>query len=289
MSNNISGTLYLVATPIGNLSDISGRALKTLAEVDFIAAEDTRVTRKLLEHYEIKKPLVSYYHHNSRSSGEKILSRIITGENCALVTDAGTPGISDPGEKLVRLCADEDIRMVIIPGPCAAVSALALSGLSADRFVFEGFLPVEKKLRSVRFDELKNEKRSMIFYEAPHKLMRTLRDMLKVFGNRNASVSREMTKIYEETIRLPLSEIINIFIEKNPKGEFVIVIEGCRDDHEVDPEIILKTAADLTSLYMKAGMSVRDAVKKAADETGCSRNILYNSMIKMTDNSNENH
>ena len=188
MSGSYIGKLYLVATPIGNLSDISARAVSTLHEVDFIAAEDTRVTRKLLEHLNIKKPLVSYYQHNSRTSGEKVLARILAGESCALVTDAGTPGISDPGENLVRICSKEEIPMIIIPGPCAAVSALALSGLSAERFAFEGFLPADKKKRSVHLKELAEETRTIVFYEAPHKLNRTLVDLLKAFGDRRVSI-----------------------------------------------------------------------------------------------------
>jgi len=279
MSEIIKGVLYLTATPIGNLSDISARALETLNSVDFIAAEDTRITRKLLEHYKIKKPLLSYYHHNSRSSGEKILSRIINGENCALVTDAGMPGISDPGEDLVRLCADNDIQMIVIPGPCAAISALALSGLPSGRFVFEGFLPVDKKKRKQRFDELINEKRTMIFYEAPHKLLRTLKDMFNVFGDRSASVSREMTKIYEETIRMTLSGFIDLYNEKIPKGEFVIILEGVAESDDNDPDSLLKTASSIALSYIENGMTGRDAVKKAAEETGCSRNVLYKMII----------
>jgi len=283
MSDKIRGILYLVATPIGNLSDISVRALKTLENVDFIAAEDTRVTRKLLEHYQIKKPVVSYYHHNSRSSGDKIVSRIINGENCALVSDAGTPGISDPGEELVRLCVDEDIRVVIIPGPCAAISALTLSGLSAGRFVFEGFLPVDKKARKQRFDDLKNENRTMIFYEAPHKLLRTLNDMINIFGDRHVSVSREMTKIYEETLRMSLSEIIDIYNEKIPKGEFVIILEGNTYDSDTNSDITLEKAVRSVVSMTENGMSIRDAVKKAAAETGCSRNSLYKIVTAMNE------
>jgi len=278
MTNTSIGKLYLVATPIGNLSDISARAVETLQEVDFIASEDTRVTRKLLEHLHIKKPLVSYYKHNVRTSGEKILNRLLTGSNCALVTDAGTPGISDPGEDLVRICAAESIPIIIIPGPCAAISALAVSGLTTERFTFEGFLPIEKKKRLLLLTELKSEVRTMVFYEAPHKLMRTLKDLLKAFGDRRVSISREMTKIYEETLRLSLSEAIAHFEDKPPRGEFVLVVNGAdciaAPDTKLDKGI--KSAEDL----IKKGMSVKDAVKKAADETGCSRNALYKSVIK---------
>jgi len=277
MSGSSCGTLYLVATPIGNLSDISARALDTLKSVDFIAAEDTRVTRKLLTHFDIKKPLCSYYQQNSRVSGEKILARILEGENCALVTDAGTPGISDPGENLVCLCAEENIPMIIIPGPCAAVSALALSGLAAGRFSFEGFLSTDKKKRFAHLDELKVEKRTMVFFEAPHKLLRTLNDMLQALGDRHISISREMTKIYEETQRFNLSEAVAYYESKPPRGEFVLVIEGAKDPPA--PDSRFDEAVEMAKSLIENGMSKKDAVKKAADETGCSRNALYKAMI----------
>ena len=275
--NNAPGALYLVATPIGNLGDISARAEQTLRNVDFIAAEDTRVTRKLLEHLKIKSPLVSYYEHNRRESGEKILGRILSGENCALVTDAGTPGISDPGEDLVRLCAENCIPAIIIPGPCAAVSALTLSGLAAGRFTFEGFLSTARKSRFEHLDELKTEKRTMIFYEAPHKLMRTLNDMLAVFGDRSVSISRELTKIHEETIRTTLSEAILHFGETPPRGELVLVIEGSKD---VMPAASLDEALAAARTRTGEGMSVKDAVKITAEETGFPKNALYNEMVK---------
>ena len=277
MSVSSIGKLYLVATPIGNLSDISKRAIETLQEVDFIAAEDTRVTRKLLEHLRIKKTLVSYYKHNSRVSGEKVLERILGGENCALVTDAGTPGISDPGEDLVRLCAEENIPMAIIPGPCAAISALALSGIKSERFIFEGFLPVDKKKRSSILDELKTETRTLVFYEAPHKLIRTLNDLLTSFGDRNVSISREMTKIYEETLRLSLSEAAAHFESTPPRGEFVIVVEGMT--HHAGTDKYLDDGVRISMVLIENGLSVKDAVKKAADETGCSKNALYKAVL----------
>jgi len=278
MTSTSPGTLYLVATPIGNLSDISQRALNTLGEVDFIAAEDTRVTRKLLVHYNIKKPLISYHKHNSRTGGDKIIARIHAGESCALVTDAGVPGISDPGEDLVRLCADENIPMVIIPGPCAAVSALALSGLPSGRFIFEGFLPADKKSRSKQLDKLSAEERTMVFYEAPHKLLNTLKELFNKLGERHISISREMTKIFEETIRIPLSEAIIHFEQTPPKGEFVIVVEGI-SPLVPDSDDKLNKALEITADLIKTGSTVSDAVKKAADETGCSKNLLYKTVI----------
>ena len=273
------GTLYLVATPIGNLGDISQRAVATLGEVDFIAAEDTRVTIKLLNHFGIKKPLVSYYEHNSRESGEKIISRIISGESCALVTDAGMPGISDPGENLIRLCINADIAVIAIPGPCAAVTGLVLSGFNSGRFVFEGFLSTSRKSRFEHLESLKNETRTIVFYEAPHKLNRTLRDILETLGDRNISISRELTKIYEETLRFKLSEAIEHFEKKTPRGEFVLVIEGA-NVNEREKEFDLSDAIAAANENIESGLSVKDSVKAAAEKTGVSKNTLYNAMIK---------
>jgi len=278
MNEIMPGILYLVATPIGNLGDISSRASQTLRDVDFIAAEDTRVTRKLLEHLEIKKPLVSYYEHNRRESGERIKNRIMAGESCALVTDAGTPGISDPGEDLVSLCAAAGVKMEAVPGPCAAVTALALSGLATGRFTFEGFLSTARKSRFEHLNELKAEKRTMIFYEAPHKLVRTLNDMFSVFGDRRVSISRELTKIYEETMRYTLAEAISYFQTTPPRGEFVLVIEG--KQHDPAPEIDTTEAVAAAVGDIERGMSVKDAVRKAADEHGVSKNALYSAVLR---------
>ena len=271
------GTLYLVATPIGNLNDISARAAQTLSDVDFIAAEDTRVSRKLLSHLNIKKPLVSYYQHNRAESGERIIERLQSGESCALVTDAGTPGISDPGEDLVRLCADAAVPIVSIPGPCAAVSAVSLSGLKTGRFTFEGFLSTAAKSRFSHLGELKAERRTMVFYEAPHKLLRTLKDMLEVFGDRRVSLSRELTKVFEETLRCTLTQAIAHFEQIPPRGEFVLVIEGLSDEapHPVD----IGEALDAAEAYVNEGLSVKDAVKKAAEEFGVPKNTLYKAVI----------
>ena len=275
------GKLYLVATPIGNLGDISARAGQTLRDAGFIAAEDTRVTRKLLEHLSIKKPLVSYHEHNRRESGEKIIDRILSGESCALVTDAGTPGISDPGEDLVRLCLLAGITVEPIPGPCAAVTALAVSGFSAGRFTFEGFLSTARKSRFEHLNDLRAEKRTMVFYEAPHKLLRTLNDMLEVFGDRRVSISRELTKVFEETLRLTLAEAIAHFTARPPRGEFVLVVEGASPPPP--REAGLEDAIAAASGYISGGSSVKDAVKKAADETGVPKNTLYNAIICMGD------
>ncbi|MCL2248693.1 MAG: 16S rRNA (cytidine(1402)-2'-O)-methyltransferase [Oscillospiraceae bacterium] len=273
------GVLYLVATPIGNLSDISKRALDTLARVDFIAAEDTRVTRKLLSHYEIKKKIVSYYEHSRTESGSKIIESIISGESCALVSDAGTPGISDPGEDLVKLCVAHSIEVLVIPGPCAAVAALTLSGLGATRFTFESFLPAQKKKRLSRLDTLKSENRTMVFYEAPHRLMATLADMLKAFGDRSISISRELTKIYDETLRFTLSEAIAHFAQTTPRGEFVLVVEGYTNAPQCDEELT-QNAIKMAIEFKNSGATLKDAIKRAADETGYSKNELYKVMIK---------
>ena len=273
----MSGALYLVATPIGNLGDISARATQTLSAVDFIAAEDTRVTLKLLHHLNIKKQLISYHEHNRRESGEQIISRLLSGDTCALVTDAGTPGISDPGEDLVCLCIDAQIPVIPIPGPNAAVTALTVSGLPSDRFAFEGFLSTAKKSRFEHLNELKAEKRTMVFYEAPHKLLRTLGDMLSIFGDRRISISREMTKIYEETLRCDISEAIAHFEQTPPRGELVLIVEGLCNDIPSIKDTTEATA--LVKAFIDGGLSVKDAVKKAADETGIPKNTLYKAAI----------
>lgn len=274
----MSGILYLVGTPIGNLGDITKRAADILAEVDFIAAEDTRVTVKLLNHLGIKKPTVSYYEHNRVESGGKIRDRILSGETCALVTDAGMPAISDPGEDLVRLCAEADIMIYAIPGACAAVAALALSGLPTGRFTFEGFLSTARKRRFEHLEELKTEKRTMVFYEAPHKLKATLKDMLETFGDRRVSLSREMTKIHEETRRTTLSSAVAHFEETPPRGEFVLVIEGAEEPNA--PELSLEDALRIVIEYRSEGFSLKDAAKKCSAVTGFPKNVLYEAALK---------
>ncbi len=276
----MSGKLYLVATPIGNLGDLSPRAVDTLRQCDFIAAEDTRVTLKLLNHFEIKKPLVSYYEHNRASSGEKILARILSGETCALVTDAGMPAVSDPGEDLVRICAAAGVEILIVPGACAAVSALALSGLPTGRFTFEGFLSTAKKSRSDHLDTLRDERRTMIFLEAPHKLRATLSDMADAFGGgRRVSISRELTKIHEETMRLTLAEAVSHFETTPPKGEFVIVVEGAPEPSPA-AGAGLPEALAAVSRYRDSGLSLKDAAKRASEESGISKKTIYDAALK---------
>jgi len=275
----LSGTLYLVGTPIGNLGDFSPRAVEVLKSVDFIAAEDTRVTLKLLNHFGIKKPLISYFEHNRTQSGEKILRRLMDGENVALVSDAGMPAISDPGEDLVRLCAQEGVFVCVVPGPCAAVSALAASGISTQRFTFEGFLSTSNKSRAEHLESLRDEKRTMVIYEAPHKLCETLEDLKQTLGgSRRLSLSREMTKLHEETIRTTIDGAIELYKSIPPKGEYVLVIEGKPENGE--HEMTLAQALERVELYRAEGKSLRQAAKLASEDSGYSRNELYNASIE---------
>ena len=270
----MSGTLYLVPTPIGNLGDISPRMAQTMAQADFIAAEDTRVTMKLLNHLELKKPMVSYYRHNSENSGQSILQRLLAGESCALVTDAGTPAISDPGEDLVALCAQNGVPVVSIPGPCALVTALAASGQPTGRFTFEGFLAMNKKNRRAHLESLRGEERTMIFYEAPHKLAATLEDLAQVFGgDRPVSLCRELTKLHEEVLRTTLGQAAEHYRNTPPKGEFVLVVRGAQP--QAEQEATLEDGLALVERLREEGLSLRDAVKRAAKELGLSRNQLY--------------
>ena len=270
----MSGTLYLVATPIGNLGDFSPRAAETLGAVDFIAAEDTRVSVKLLNHFQIKKPLVSYHEHNHAAAGQAILQRLLAGESCALVTDAGTPAISDPGEDLVRLCAENGVEVLPIPGCCAAVNALAVSGLPTGRFTFEGFLTVNKKSRRERLDSLKNEERTMIFHEAPHKLRTTLGDLAEAFGgDRRIALCRELTKLHEEVIRCTLSEAIARYEETAPKGEYVLVVEGAAP--KSGAAVTLEEGTAQVLALQAQGVRLKDAAREVAEHTGLSRNELY--------------
>ena len=272
------GTLYLVATPIGNLGDFSPRAREVMSEVDFIAAEDTRVTKKLMTALDLpQKPLVSYYEHNRRQRGEEILARLLAGENCALVTDAGTPAVSDPGEDLVALCAPEGVPVIPIPGCCAAVCALAASGLPTGRWCFEGFLSVNKKARREHLDALKNEKRSMIFYEAPHKLRATLDDLCAAFGGeRRISLSRELTKLHEETLRMTLAEAVAYFAETTPRGEFVMIVEGAPDVVDEDAEDDrMARALNAVQKRIENGETLKDAVKMVSADLGVKKNALY--------------
>lgn len=273
----MSGKLILVGTPIGNLSDFSPRAAEALEEADFIAAEDTRVTVKLLNHFGIKKPLVSYFEHNKTERGPALCERMENGETCALVTDAGMPAISDPGELLVEQCAERGIPVFVVPGPSAVVSALAVSGLPTGRFTFEGFLSVNKKSRREHLEELRDERRTMVFYEAPHKLAATLADLLKAFGNRRISLVRELTKIHEEVIRTTLAEAAERYADGGARGEFVLVVEGAQKKDEPKPE---EDAVALARGYLEDGLSVSEAAKRAASETGRKKGEIYRELTR---------
>ena len=269
----MSGMLYLVGTPIGNLGDFSPRAAEILAAVDFIAAEDTRVSLKLLSHLGIKKPLVSYYEHNRRRSGPEIVARLLGGESCALVTDAGMPAISDPGEELVRLCAESGVTVVAVPGPSAVVTALALSGLPTGRFCFEGFLSTAKKSRREHLEAVREETRTMVFYEAPHKLRDTLADMLTAWGDREIALCRELTKLHEEVIRTTLSQAVAYYAETAPRGEFVLVIRGAAP--AAARSVRLEEALEQVAELQAGGMSRKDAARQVAEATGLSRKAIY--------------
>ena len=275
----MAGMLYLVPTPIGNLGDISARCRETLENADFIAAEDTRVSLKLLNHLGIKKSLVSYYEHNKAFKGDKIVERILAGETCALVSDAGSPAISDPGEDLVKQCHDAGITVCAIPGPCAAITALSISGQATGRFCFEGFLSTAKKSRREHLDSLKKEQRTMIFYEAPHKLLTTLEDMAEAFGpDRGISLCRELTKLHEEVVRTTLGEALEKYTANPPKGEFVLIVAGAPAEEK---EVATATdAAARVAQLMEEGLSRKDAIKQTAKELDLPKNVVYEAALK---------
>ena len=281
-NRTLSGVLYLVATPIGNLSDLSERALKVLREVDFIAAEDTRNSMKLLAHFDIQKPLISYFEHNKRERGEVIAARLEAGESCALITDAGTPAISDPGEDLVALCAERGIPVSSIPGCCAAITALTLSALPTGRFCFEGFLPMNKAERRTRLEELKKEPRSMIFHEAPHKLKHTLDDFCTAFGaSRRVALCRELTKLNEDVHRCTLEEAVAFYQSNEPRGEYVLVIEGAPlTDASSAAFWSDMTVPEHVAYYKEQGMERMDAIKATARDRGVPKNQIYREVVE---------
>ena len=280
---NGSGILYLVATPIGNLEDITMRAVRILQEVDLIAAEDTRHTLKLLNHFEIKKPMVSYYEHNKLEKGNVLINQLLEGKNIALVSDAGSPGISDPGEDLVRLAIEHGINVTMAPGPSAVVMGLVLSGFPTGRFAFEGFLSINKKNRAARLNSLKEETRTMVFYEAPHKLLQTLKDMYAILGNRHIALARELTKKFEEIRRCTLEEAMARYESESPRGEFVLVVEGI-DESSVN-EAVRKNWGELSlgehlDFHMQSGMDKKQAMKKVAEDRGLSKRDVYNALLE---------
>ena len=271
--NDITGKLYVVGSPIGNLGDFSPRAVETLKTVDFICAEDTRVTNLLLTKFGIKKPMISYHEHNARQRGQEILPRLLEGESCAVVTDAGMPCISDPGEELVKLCAEHGIEVVAVPGATAAMTALAVSGLPTKRFCFEGFLSVTKRIRREHLEQLKALPQTLIFYEAPHKLKNTLNDLLEVLGDRRISLCREMTKLHEEVQRGTIAEMVKLYGEREPRGEYVLVVEGAGESPS--EELTLQQAADLARELISGGMKASEASREAAKRSGCSKSDIY--------------
>ncbi len=276
----MSGKLYVVGTPIGNLSDLSPRAIETLGKVDFIAAEDTRVTVKLLNHFEINKPMLAYYEHNKMQRGGDIIARLLSGQDCALVSDAGMPAISDPGEDLVRLCYENGIAVESVPGPSALITALAISGMKSGRFCFEGFLSVNKPSRKAHLKELEKEERTMIFYEAPHKLTATLKDMYTAFGNRKIALVRELTKLHEEVIHTSLEEAVTLYSdEQKPRGEFVLIVEGY-DPADDKTEYTIDQAVEIAKEYIKEGFSASSAAKSASQDTGIKKGDIYKLLNK---------
>lgn len=275
----MAGKLYLVPTPIGNLGDISRRAAETLEAADFLAAEDTRVTVKLLNHLGLKKPMTAYHRHNCDAAGPAILRRIEAGESCALVTDAGTPAVSDPGEDLVALCAAAGVEVISLPGPCALTVALSVSGLPTGRFTFEGFLPLNKKNRRARLEGLAAEERTMIFYEAPHKLRATLEDLGAALGpDRPLTVCRELTKLHEETMHTTLAQAAEWYREKEPKGEYVLVLDGA--ERREESAVTLERGVELVLERRARGERMKDAVRQVASDTGLARNELYDAALE---------
>ncbi len=273
----MSGKLYVVGTPIGNLGDFSPRAAETLREVDFIAAEDTRVTLKLLNHFGIKKPMVSYYEHNKAQKSDHIVARLMSGENCALVTDAGMPAISDPGIDLVALCHEHGIEVVSVPGPSAIITAAAISGMDVSRFTFEGFLSMNKPKRREHLAEIADEKRTMIFYEAPHKLAATLRDLLQFLGDRKIALIKELTKIHENVELTTLAEAVRKYGDDKIKGEYVLIIEG----KQIEPSVLTQEdGVALARRYLESGLSPTEAAKKAAKESGFKKGDLYKALTE---------
>lgn len=273
----MAGTLYLIATPIGNLGDFSPRAVEVLGRVDFIAAEDTRVSAKLLNHFDVKKPLMSYHEHNRAAAGAAILERLLSGENGALMTDAGTPAISDPGEDLVRLCGENNVTVQCIPGCCAAIAALAVSGLPTARFCFEGFLDPKSNARRKQLAALTSETRTMVFHEAPHRLRQTLSDMEAFFPTRRIALCRELTKLHEETMRTTVAEAAAYYRQQEPRGEYVLVMEGAG---QTGTDVSLSDGVKQVQQLRAQGVKTKEAVRRVAEETGLSRNELYSAAVQ---------
>lgn len=277
----MSGKLYICPTPIGNLEDITYRTLRVLNEVDLIAAEDTRHSVKLLNHFEISKPLTSYFEHNKDSKGIYLINKLLEGENVALISDAGMPGISDPGEDLIKLAIEHNIEIDVLPGATAFVVALVGSGMNTHKFAFEGFLDRDKKLRRSRLEEVKEEERTMIFYESPHRLKDTLKDMLKIFGNREISVNRELTKKYQEVIRQDIETVINLFNEKDVKGEFVLIVDGFKGEKTLANDYSDLNEREYVEALLQDGMSKKDAIKVVCKERKLKKDVVYKQVLDL--------
>lgn len=277
----MSGKLYVCGTPIGNLEDITYRTLKVLNEVDLIAAEDTRHSIKLLNHFEISKPLTSYHEHNKENKGGYLINKLLSGENIALISDAGMPGISDPGEEIIKQAIENDIEVVVLPGPTASITALIGSGLETGKFVFEGFLDRDKKRRREELELIKHEKRTIIFYESPHRLKDTLKDMLKILGNRNIAVNRELTKKYQEVIRTDIQGCIDIFNEREIKGEFVLIVEGFKGEIEETCEYNDLNDREYVIKLMEEGITKKDAIKFVCKERKLKKDIVYKQVLDL--------
>ena len=277
----MSGKLYICPTPIGNLEDITYRTLRVLNEVDLIAAEDTRHSVKLLNHFEISKPLTSYFEHNKDTKGIYLINKLLEGENIALISDAGMPGISDPGEDLIKLAIENNIEVDVLPGASAFVIALVGSGLNTHKFAFEGFLDRDKKLRRSRLEEIKEEDRTMIFYDSPHRLKDTLKDMLKILGNREISVNRELTKKYQEVIREDIETVINIFNEKEVKGEFVLIVDGFKGEKTLVNDHSNLNEREYVEVLLSEGMSKKDAIKVVCKERKLKKDFVYKQVLDL--------
>lgn len=277
----MSGKLYICPTPIGNLEDITYRTLRVLNEVDLIAAEDTRHSIRLLNHFEISKPLTSYFEHNKDSKGSYLISKLLEGENIALISDAGMPGISDPGEDLIKEAIENNIEIEVLPGATAFVVALVGSGMNTHKFAFEGFLERDKKLRRNRLEEVKEEERTMIFYESPHRIKDTLKDMLKIFGNRQISINRELTKKYQEVIRQDIETVINIFNERDIKGEFVLIVEGFKGEKTLVNDYSNLDERQYVEVLLEDGMTKKDAIKVVCKERKLKKDVVYQQVLDL--------
>jgi 16S rRNA (cytidine1402-2'-O)-methyltransferase len=277
----MSGKLYICPTPIGNLEDMTYRTIRILNNADLIAAEDTRRTLQLLNHFEISKPLTSYHEHNKDSKGGYLINKLLEGENIALISDAGMPGISDPGEDIIKQAIEHNIDIEVLPGATASITALVGSGLETAKFAFEGFLDRDKKVRRNQLEELKEERRTIIFYESPHRLKDTLKDMLKVLGNRRIAVNREITKKYQEIIREDIETVINIFNEKEVKGEFVLIVEGFKGEKTVQNSYEDLTEREYVITLMENGMDKKDAIKTVCKDRKLKKDVVYKQVLDL--------